>query len=55
MLVKIGKKEFVIPVNELFIRRQQYYKLQNQGISYVKTVLDDIADKSDVIINVLIN
>jgi hypothetical protein len=55
MLIKIGKKEFVIPVNELFIRRQQYYKLHNQGISYVKTVLDDIADKSHVIINILIN
>jgi hypothetical protein len=54
MLVKIGKKEFVIPVNELFIRRQQYYKLQNQGISYVKTVLDDIVDKSDIIFNILL-
>lgn len=54
MTVKIGKKEFVIPVNELFIKRQQYYKLQNQGISYVKTELYDIDDKSDIMVNVII-
>jgi len=54
MTVKIGKKEFMLPVNELFIKRQQYYKLQNQGISYVKTELDDITDKSDIIINFII-
>lgn len=56
IMVTIGKKELGIPVNELFIKRQQYYKLPNQGISHIKTELDDIADKSDIIINIsLIN
>ena len=55
IMVSIGKKEFGIPVNELFIKRQQYYTLHNQGISHIKTELDDIIDKSDIIINVIIN
>jgi hypothetical protein len=55
MMVQIGKKEFIIPVNELFIRRQQYYTLQNRGISHIKHELYDINDKADIIVNVLIN
>jgi hypothetical protein len=54
IIVKIGKQEFVIPVNELFVRRHQYYKLQNRGISHIKTELYDINDKTDIIINVVI-
>ena len=54
VMVKIGKQELTIPVNELFIKRQQYYTLQNQGISHIKTELEDITDKSDIIINVII-
>jgi hypothetical protein len=53
--VKIGKKEFIIPVNELFIKQQQYYKFKNQGISYVKPALDDIFDKADIIINIIMD
>ena len=53
IIVKIGKQEFVIPVTELFVRRQQYYKLQNRGISHIKTELYDINDKTDIIINVV--
>ena len=53
MIIKIGKHEFVIPVNELFIKRQQYYKLKNQGVSHVKTEVYDINDKSDIILNVI--
>lgn len=53
--VKIGKKEFSIPINELFIKKQQYYILKNQGISHIKPVFDDISDKSDIIINILLN
>ena len=55
IIVKIGKKECRIPVDELFIKRQQYYKLKHQGISHIKHELDDIAEKSDIIINVLMN
>ena len=54
IMVTIGEKEFGIPVNELFIKRQQYYKLPNQGISHIKPELDDITDKSDIFINILL-
>jgi len=54
VIVKIGNKEITIPVNELFIKLQQYYTLKNCGISHIKSELEDIADKSDIIINVII-
>ena len=53
IIVKIGKQEFAIPVNELFVRRKQYYKFQNRGISYVKDEFCDINDKSDIIVKVI--
>jgi hypothetical protein len=52
--VKMGKKEFSIPINKLFIKQQQYYTLKNQGISHIKSGFYDIADKSDIIINILL-
>jgi hypothetical protein len=55
MMVQIGKKEFIIPVNELFIRRQQYYTLLKRGISHIKHELYDINDKADIIVNIFIN
>ena len=54
VIVNIGNKEITIPVNELFIKLQQYYTLKNCGISHIKSELEDIADKSDIIINVII-
>jgi hypothetical protein len=54
IMVAIGKKECMLPVNELFIKRQQYYTLPNQGISHIKPDLEDIVDKSDIIINILL-
>jgi hypothetical protein len=52
IIVTIGKKEITIPFNKLFIKRQQYYTLQNQGISHIKPELEDVADKSDIIITI---
>jgi hypothetical protein len=52
IVATIGKKEITIPVNELFIKRQQNYTLQNQGISHIKPDIEDIVDKSDIIITV---
>ena len=54
IIAHVGKKEFIIPVNELFIKRQQYYNLQNKGISHINSELDNIADKSDIIFNILL-
>ena len=54
IMVTIGKNEFTIPMNELFIKRHQYYKLHNQGISHIKPEFDDVVEKSDIIINCLV-
>jgi len=52
IVVTIGKQNITIPLDKLFIKRQQYYTLKNQGISHIKPELDDVAEKSDIIITI---
>jgi curved DNA-binding protein CbpA len=49
----IGKKEFSIPVNKLYMKTNQYYRIKNEGLSKINE--DDIYDvsiKSDIIVNI---
>jgi hypothetical protein len=51
----IGTKEFFIPLRELFIRREQIYRMKNQGISKIReNNIYDIRDKADIIVKLLI-
>jgi hypothetical protein len=51
----IGTKEFFIPLRELFIRREQVYKIRNQGISKIReNNIYDVRDKADIIVKLLI-
>jgi len=51
----IGTKEFFIPLRELFIRREQIYRIKNQGISKIrKNNIYDVRDKADIIVKLLI-
>jgi hypothetical protein len=51
----IGTKEFFIPLRDLFIRREQIYRIKNQGISKIREHnIYDVRDKADVIVNLLI-
>jgi len=45
----IGKKNFCLPINELYIREEQTYIFKNQGVSIIKQDIYDIDDKSHVI------
>ena len=48
----IGGKTFSIPLSNLHIKSEQYYRLKGQGISMVKKDIYDISDKSDLLIKV---
>jgi curved DNA-binding protein CbpA len=51
----IGTKEFFIPLRELFIRREQIYRIKNQGISKIReNNIYDVRDKADIIVKLLI-
>jgi curved DNA-binding protein CbpA len=46
--VMIGKKEFEIPIKNLFLRRNQLYILKGQGITKVKNSLVEEINKNDL-------
>ena len=52
--VNIGEKELSIPVSTLFMKKEQTYKIKNQGLSKIKKDIYDISEKSDIILNIKI-
>lgn len=52
--VNIGEKEYEIPISKLYMKREQYYRIKNVGISKNKQDIYDVSDKSDIIIKIVI-
>jgi curved DNA-binding protein CbpA len=48
----IGEKNFYIPLSNLYLKKEQYYRFKNQGITKVKNDLYDVKDKSDIIVKI---
>jgi hypothetical protein len=48
----IGDKTFSIPVDKLYVKREQYYYLKGQGLVNVKKDIYDLSDKSDIIVKI---
>ena len=52
--INLGKRNFVIPVNKLLIRKTQTYHIKNMGISKINTKsIYDVSQKSDILINII--
>ena len=50
--VNIGEKEFKIPVSQLHMKHEQYYRIKNGGISKIKKDMCDVAERSDIIVKI---
>lgn len=50
--VEVGEKIFKIPINQLQMKTEQYYRIKNEGISKIKKDMCDIAEKSDIIVKI---
>ena len=49
----IGKKEFYVPVNKLYMKKNQYYRIKNEGLSKInENDIYDVSNKSDIIVNI---
>jgi curved DNA-binding protein CbpA len=49
----IGKKELSIPVNKLYMKLNQYYRIKNEGLSKInENDIYDVSNKSDIIVNI---
>jgi hypothetical protein len=49
----IGDKNFSIPLDKLYIQREQYYYLKGKGLVNVKKNIYDLSDKSDIIVKII--
>ena len=52
--IQIGSKELSIPISNLFMKKEQIYKIKGQGISKVKRNIYDVSDKTDIIVKIII-
>jgi len=52
--INIGEKEFDIPISNLYMKREQYYRIKNEGLSKVKRDIYDVSEKSDIIVKFVI-
>lgn len=50
--VEIGNKNLSIPLSNLYMKTEQYYRFKKQGISKVKRDLYNINDKADIIVKI---
>jgi len=49
----IGKKVFDIQVNKLYMKKNQYYRIKNEGLSKInENDIYDVSIKSDIIVNI---
>ena len=51
----IGKKVFDIQVNKLYMKKLQYYRIKNEGLSKInENDIYDVSNKSDIIVNIIL-
>jgi hypothetical protein len=52
--VNIGEKIFFIPLSNLYMKKDQCYRIKGEGLVNVKKDLYDLSDKSDIIVRIRI-
>jgi curved DNA-binding protein CbpA len=52
--ITIGEKEYYIPISNLYMKREQYYRIKNEGLSKIKRDIYDVSEKSDIIVKFVI-
>jgi curved DNA-binding protein CbpA len=50
--IKIGNKEVYIPVSELYMKKEQYYRIKQQGLAKIKHDIHNVSEKADIIIKI---
>ena len=53
--IEIGEKIFKVPVCDLYIKKEQYYRIKNQGLSKIKNDIYDVSEKADIIVKISIS
>jgi hypothetical protein len=54
IIIEIGDQRYHILVSELSIKREQYYKIKNQGITKPNDDIYNVSQKSDIIVKIIL-
>jgi len=54
IIVEIGDQRYHILVSELSMKREQYYKIKNQGITKPNDDVCNVSQKSDIIVKIIL-
>ena len=49
----LGDKIFTIPLSNLFMKREQFYRIKNAGLSKVNDDIYNVTEKADIIVKIL--
>ena len=52
--ITIGNKEVYIQVSELYMKKEQYYRIKQQGLSKINHDIHNVSEKADIIVKVTI-
>jgi hypothetical protein len=52
--INIGNKEISVPISELYMKKEQYYRVKNVGLSKIKDDIYDVSEKADIIIKIIL-
>uniref|UniRef100_A0A6C0ERP7 J domain-containing protein n=1 Tax=viral metagenome TaxID=1070528 RepID=A0A6C0ERP7_9ZZZZ len=50
--IPIGEKLFSIPICNLYMKKEQHYRIKNQGLTKIKNDMYDISEKGDIIVKI---
>jgi hypothetical protein len=53
--INIGDKIFYIHPSQLYIKREQFYRIKNEGLSKAKKDIYDVSEKTDIIVKIIIS
>ena len=54
IIINIGEKVYNIPLANLYMKREQYYRIKNAGLSKFKKDIYDVSEKTDIIVKISI-
>ena len=54
LTLTIGDKSHFIYLSNLYMKREQYYRIKNEGLSKIKRDIYDVSEKSDIIVKISI-
>ena len=52
--INMGDKEYEILVSDLKIKREQYYRIKNKGLSKIIKDIYDVSEKTDIIVKIIL-